>query len=761
MTSLETSFLEIEGDPISPDALHVPKARELARGLAASRIDFARIVGCRKEADAEWVVFDVDVEIPQIKRHPIRPSERIAARFTEQDAACPTVYALRCDFPQVPHLNLHVKEYPRNLCLYAERYAEVRRSWTASRFVNTIREWMARTSRGELHQDDQPLEPLLGDYVGQLVLPERILDASAAPERLFVMNVARDGTQRLFLIGKTEPTAGQETLAFLASIHRTTPHTHGVIHRCPQTLEDLATLLQSTGLDLLVELRDRLMKWKTADQAVLDARLLIVVLVPMRRTNNSEAERVETWAFCLGDGGTNQGAPTDLRIRDVGQRIGLWDVSSGYIGIHVPLDIAKRGDSIRVDVLNVSFELTRRMAASLNGDDQPGDVRIAAVGAGALGSQVALNLARSGFGRWTLIDHDRLMPHNTARHALPGFGVGSNKAQATAVVANSILGSENLFAALPVDVLVPGNRIDEFSKVLREADCILDVSTSVAVARLLACGVDSRARRISLFMTPSGEDLVLLAEDKERTFRLDSLEMQYYRAVINDPALEGHLGEKGQRRRYGQSCRDITSALPQHMVALHAAIAAGALRRMLQDSHPTLTIWRADALGNVRRIELAARKSILRQVGSWTTVIDEGLLEKLSASRAEKLPNETGGVLLGSFDMERSILYLVDALPSPPDSEEWPTLYIRGSKGLRQAVDLVSEKTHGMLEYAGEWHSHPAGASASASLDDRTVFAWISSLMEADGLPAVMMIVGDHGCTRCFVGEIRGEANVR
>ena len=56
----------------------------------------------------------------------------------------------------------------------------------------------------------------------------------------------------------------------------------------------------------------------------------------------------------------------------------------------------------------------------------------------------------------------------------------------------------------------------------------------------------------------------------------------------------------------------------------------------------------------------------------------EALLAKLSSLREPKLPNETGGVLLGSFDVERRILYIADALPSPPDSEEWPTLYIRG-----------------------------------------------------------------------------------
>lgn len=145
---------------------------------------------------------------------------------------------------------------------------------------------------------------------------------------------------------------------------------------------------------------------------------------------------------------------------------------------------------------------------------------------------------------------------------------------------------------------------------------------------------------------------------------------------------------------------------------------------------------------------------------SWAVITDEGLLQKLGMFRKARLPNETGGVLLGSFDLDRKILYIVDALPSPSDSEEWPTLYIRGRKGLRQAVNDLEEKTQGMLEYIGEWHSHPPNVRVAASGDDLKVFAWLTELMQADGLPGLMMIVGDPGHTSCYVGEIMKEENL-
>lgn len=754
---MTSPFLDVGGEPVEAAELRVRKSRDLAITLRAGRIDFASFVECRKDADAEWVVFDVGVEVSQVPRHPIRASERIAARFHEQDALFPAVYALRRDFPRVPHLNLHIEEYPRSLCLYDERYEDVKRTWTAPRFVHRVREWLALTARGELHQGDQPLEPLLGEHAGQIVLPRSTWDATAAPQRLFV--TCRNATQRVFLIAKTEPPSNGAALDMLASVHRTPPLTHGVIHRRPRSLADLASVLAGTGLDLPAELRQRLKEWHAANPAFLGARLLLVILVPMRREAESEAERIETWAFYLGDAAANPNASADLRIRDLGQRIGLWDVSDGQVGLLLQPDTARRGDDVAIDVLNVSSELTRTMAAFFSGDDAPADLRIAAVGAGALGSQTILHLARSGFGQWTLIDHDYLMPHNAARHALDGRFVGCNKAEALAFVANSIVG-ENLFSGLPLDLLSAHAGGDDLARTMREADTILDVSTSVAVARSLACDIDSSARRASLFMTPSGQDLVLIAEDRDRRLPLDALEMQYYRAAINEPALDGHFGAQQPRRRYGQSCRDVTSTLPQHQVALHAAIAARALRERLREPAAALVVWRAEGDGSVRRIAATTWPVTRLQAGGWTVVTDAGLLDKLTALREQKLPNETGGVLLGSFDVERSILYIADALPSPPDSEEWPTLYIRGSQGLRQAVDHVQQTTHGMIEYVGEWHSHPRGAATAASHDDLQVFAWLTSLMESDGLPAVMMIVGDPGRTSCFVGEIRSEENL-
>ena len=749
---MDSSYFEVSGNLVEPGELEGVKARDLALRLSGRGIDFVKLVECRREGEIEVVVFDVDVEVAQIQKHPVRPTERISASFPKSDKEVPIIHALRKDFPLVPHLNLHRQEFPRNLCLYQEPYEDLKRDWTSPKFVRDIAEWLALTSKGELHQEDQPLEPLLVDYFGHIVLPPPSQLQVTDPVPLSINQVRSVEGKKPFFVAKIGSWEKDST-PILASVHVCQPQIHGVIHRIPTTLADLLTTTTSEEFDLLCDLRARLRNWHTSNYCVLDNQLLLIILFPKMRKNEGQIEVVDMWAFLLWDlEDGNSGDP--LQIRKLGTKIGLWDLNEKQVGLLLKPDTSKRGDTVGIGVLNIAHDVDRFFAATLNNEESEAGINLVAIGIGALGSQVIMNLARSGFGTCTLVDHDFLMPHNVVRHALDGNYVGWNKATAVASVANTIVNDSNLFTALPVNVLSPGNKTEYLSKTFAEADAILDMSASVSVARMLARDTVSPARRISLFLTPSGQDLVLLGEDKKRDLTLDALEMQYYRAVMNDRRLSGHLYHVDRQYRYAQSCRDVTSRLPQHTVALHASNGKRELKDVLRRTDAAVAIWRSREDGSVRRVNVNPSPLVRKQINSWTIITDNGLLAKLSSLRQSKLPNETGGVLLGSFDMERRIVYIVDALPSPPDSEEWPTLYIRGCEGLSEKVVALSRKTLGMVVYIGEWHSHPPDAGRFPSKDDSKVFEWLQDLMEEDGYPPLLMVVEEPGTTGYYVDKI-------
>ena len=741
---MQQDFFDVPGHLVSPSQLKIPKARELALALEAGRLEYAKLIESKVSENGEVVVFDVEVEIPQLRVHPIQPRERLSVTFEPTDKRIPKTEALRCDFPQVPHLNLHLQEFPRSLCIYAERYESVKRRWTAARFVQNIRDWLALTAKGKLHQTDQPLEPVLLDFSGSITIPSDLGAHDETPDLLWVTKPMIPTTDdKPFLIAQRQAPS-QNDPDFLVSVHRSPPHVHGVINRYPATLGNLASMVHASGLDLLEDLRQRLKLWHQEIPNLRDLQVLILILFPRTRTKDGPEERVDPWTFWSMD---------SLHI--LGSKLGVWEKQGEKLGLLIPTDSTRKGGDISLGVLNTSYELTADLASRLNGCLNNKKIDFAAIGQGALGSQVVLNLARSCFGgTWTLIDNDILMPHNLARHVLFKEFIGSPKADGVAMLANEIVSDFKSFSPLRVDILSPGSQEQSLRDALQKSAVILDMSASVSVARRLSIDIKEGGRRISLFLSPTGEDLILLAEDRDRETTLDAIEMQYYRSVLTDQRLEDHLKPKEGQQRYGQSCRDLTFTLPQNLVSMHAAIGAAALQNLIDLPQASITIWRSDTYRNLQCINVSPKPVIRIEKEDWTIVTDEGLLERLFFFRKERLPNETGGVLLGAFDVERRLIYITHSLLSPPDSLELSTGYIRGCRGLNEALIEVGKNTNEMMEYIGEWHSHPPSSGTAPSNYDFQLFKWLAETMSRDGLPAVMIIVGDTGNYSIFVGEM-------
>jgi len=101
----------------------------------------------------------------------------------------PEVLALREDFPLVPHLNLRREEKPRSLCLYEDPFDILRLRLTAVVLLNRVLEWLNLTARGQLHQHDQPLEPLLAATPFVLVLDRSVVNEQATSAQLEIVGV--------------------------------------------------------------------------------------------------------------------------------------------------------------------------------------------------------------------------------------------------------------------------------------------------------------------------------------------------------------------------------------------------------------------------------------------------------------------------------------------------------------------------------------------------------------------------------------------
>ncbi|MFP4164358.1 MAG: ThiF family adenylyltransferase [Chitinispirillaceae bacterium] len=738
-------YYDCEGEKISHSDLSIPKAMDFANCITSS--EYVELLGCYKVSEQmESVKFVAQVELGQLKVNDIRNVEILCVQFDAKDKTMPEVLALRKDFPQVPHINQRDTEFPRSLCLYSKGYEELKIDWTSLFFLERIREWLAQTAKGELHKADQPLEPILLSTQGDIVVPKDINDESL----LVVRQVDFVGNRMSLVVEEANADAIPSSIGFVALQIKTRPQTHGVIRSRPQTLFDLHELLLEAGTNLLKHIDTKLIAIKERKEhaRLLNSRLIIIVELPKTREQEGIVESTERRAFV-----------TEFTALNIGIRLDLWDYikvinNVGYIHRR---DTEKVGKDILIDTLNAMEAFSPKTGQILNGVGIQKSPSICCFGVGALGSHIVLNMARAGYDNWTLIDNDMLYPHNLARHALTGSFVGRQKSRSMACMVNDVFG-KNAAKGFTIDFLYSDADTDEYKgavEAINASDVIIDATTSTAMSRLLSYGIEHSARRISAFLNPSGSSLVMLAEDRERKHRLDEIEMQYYRTLALEQELNEHLKTQDGDIRYANTCKDVSSRLPQNSIALHSAIAANAISQVIPIVQGKIQIWKNDFKNQcLRSFEYECSDFYALKENGWTIKYDSHFLNKVHSARIAKLPNETGGILIGSYDMDKKVVYVLDAILSPMDSVEYPTVYIRGHKKLRKKVEEVEKITLGRLTYVGEWHSHPDGCTCEASFMDRVAFNSQKKEMEKSGYPTMMAIVGQNDKMNCYIAEI-------
>ena len=392
----------------------------------------------------------------------------------------------------------------------------------------------------------------------------------------------------------------------------------------------------------------------------------------------------------------------------------------------------------------IHYTINRKYAQDLNRKiESCENLKYMQIGVGALGSQIANNCIRSGFGEWVYLDDDEFLPHNIARHCLSREYVCTNKANSMVEYADSILfqGESSSYEAIASNIF-DTNAQTQIQNNFSNIHMLVDTSASIAVERKIALDYKNTPRCMSLFMNPSGTSLIMLREDKKRSIKLDTLEMQYYRLIVNTELLNNHL-QLSERVLYSTSCRGSSLVFSQDMTAIFSGMGSKVIKQANAEDSARVCVWHEDGL-QIKCIEENGEIFEEIEYGEWTLKISSSVKERLYDLRSEKLPNETGGVLIGCFDFFRKICYVVDILMAPVDSKEYPTAFIRGSKGLKKQIQHIEKFSVGNLYYIGEWHSHPNN-NTNASTDDNVLLKSISEFTNVECNPGVMIIVGeDH-----------------
>lgn len=682
------------------------------------------------DTDSQCDELELDFEViglPQHRLVAVRNIEPITIYISKKKTL--PVVTVRDDFPIVSHLNIHKDNVKKSLCYSELNYYEIQHKLNGRFLLTCIENWFLKTSMNQLHQSDQPLEPFF-PYVNDVIIwggqtGESYFDKYVVEKREF---------------GKLmyQSNKGEYYAVFFLLVP---PDYSNLIHNMPQTLLDLLYSFKNvdTIIDWLKEIlsivRDPKLYnayFSQVRNKMLACKAIINITIPKQRTDGTPVEEYEVRSFV-----------TEKTLKDI-----LSDYGLRLNGSKIECDkrLCGNGSNIAIYPFNVHLMQSKHRCKCANLIDKAeGKEQIVLVGAGAIGSHILNNFLRSGYGKWTIIDNDYFWPHNIARHILTSNDIGHAKVKSLEYLSHLIQSDSDLIA-IASDVFSENSSVHAS---FNQADIILDTSASIAVERYLSLDIQSNARRVSCFLNPKGTATIMLLESIDRMARLDLLEMQYYRELLLNKKYSDHM-LLPETIIYSGTCRSISSRILQDNISLSAALCSKALKLHFSNANGGIIIW-THAQDSVEKTFFLAEKWIACEYNDWKIELSTLLLDEMQDDRTKALPNETGGVLIGAYDMARRRIYIVCQVKAPEDSISSPTSFIRGCTNLANRLNFIYETTLDNLTYIGEWHSHP-DSNTQRSADDIKLHKAIVEYNRENCLPGCMMILGTNNFS-IFINE--------
>jgi len=367
------------------------------------------------------------------------------------------------------------------------------------------------------------------------------------------------------------------------------------------------------------------------------------------------------------------------------------------------------------------------MAGKTTTKEQP---RWTLLGAGSLGSKIALHLTRAGNGPEVVVDRSVMSPHNAARHALvpvPGdMQILWMDAKAR-VLSQALRGLNHEARALVADAAGmakgSGKAQGAWSKKSR---MVVNATASLAVREAFAASESIRPRVVETSLFAGGHLGVVTVEGPGCNPSTTDLMAEFYAMLTTEPDLSSIVFDDGgtmARQDVGHGCGSLTMVMPDGRLSLFAAGMAEYLRERLDRNLPEergeifIGQLSNDGLGVAWRAEGIPTFTALKMKNSspWRVHLHERARSKMLVETKRWSNAETGGVLMGRLSEASRVAHIVDVLDAPEDSDRSADRFILGKKGLRQRLEGYSAAVGGSLYCLGTWHSHLSSGGPSST----------------------------------------------
>ena len=739
------------------DALHQLQRH---RGLA-------RVGEPRTSGESTQIDIDVAVALPSRSRRNgvsetgVRVVETCVLIFgSGWPLSAPQVF-LRADFPlNLPHINPHRAGQLVSPCLFEGSLDELLHRFGLDAIVDQLIDWLHKAAAGTLLDLEQGWEPTRRDSCPSTVVFSAEKIAASAPADGAVLMVpagyvAIDGGLYAIvnaeLTAQVDPVFYQEayddklgkwgrghTTAFIARAPMAGGHPHVIGHYQPETVVDLTTLL-----DRAAELG------------------------------------INRDALAQGLDGYYGRSILDLRQDSRGWTHGLYAIVILVVQRPVPL-VGSPGRSVEVLPYVVRYELNTQSLLERNATVHPAfhahalspellartsgispaatSQPLVMLGCGSLGSKIAMQLGRAGFGAITFVDNESMSPHNAARHALieqasalvPPRKSALMKTAFESLSHTQSRAFDNDAVALLVDPAQFATTIPQDTALIVDATASLQVLAAETQSAALN---QSSARLARITMYGQGRCAVILLEGHGRASRVDDLTAFLFERCRFVPELRMAIaGDTSEPTRIfvGDNCRSLTTPMSDATVSRSASLAGLQLERWLIDGLPNDAVlcagitdveglgmaWTRTGLGPTTVLDVA-------DDGGWNIRVLQPVAQAIHADAIRWGSLETGGALVGRISYESRTITIAGIVDAPSDSVREAARFVLGTNGLIHDLRAANETSLGYLAFIGTWHSHPKGGAHSGI--DRKTLRGIAE--DAVGLPAVSLVWTPTGLT--------------
>ena len=342
------------------------------------------------------------------------------------------------------------------------------------------------------------------------------------------------------------------------------------------------------------------------------------------------------------------------------------------------------------------------------------------LGAGSLGSKIAIHLARAGCAPASIIDNAFLRPHNSARHALlppprgTAFSFNSRKSEA---LREAVEGLGQAATAHSDDIVTATKSFTVIGRLLPDDHWAVVNSTASLQVREALVSIP-RPKRIPRVIETSlyarGQVGLLTVEGPHRNPDTSDLALEAFHLMAQDETLSAQVFDDTdgvQRHLIGEGCGSMTMVMSDGQVSMMAAPMSEIVLKHqhsgLPDSGGRVYLGRVqdDGFGVLWQMEETAPWQVLNvsDAPEWKVRISDRAHRKI-LDESERQPQvETGGALIGAFSEASQTFRIIDVLQAPPDSTRERDGFVLGTVGLGERLDEYVPKH---IYRLGTWHTH-------------------------------------------------------